>query len=603
MPPSSRRERTPVDLYQHHEIETPENVVLDYEIAGIGSRVLAAFLDLLILIAWFLGIAMIAGIVGLNQLVGSWVQAIYILVGMLAYWGYFTLFEAFRFGQTPGKRYVGIRAVRETGHPINLGAAGARGLLRAIDLFPPLLLLDALLIAFHPRARRLGDLVAGTIVVRDQPVESRVPDQVEELPAESGAPELDDAEFRVLREFTERSAQLTPELRDRFAARLSERFAPRFPSRSDQPIVFLSQLYHLELSRRRGRYATARRGAGGIAERFIVRKSTRWEEFRTLADRVAKHGLDSLGPEELPEFASRYREVAADLARARTYRAPPMTRHLLERLVAAGHNALYRDERKTAARAWEIVMRECPAAVIQSWRYVLVAVVTFAAPIAAGFLLMRERPALAQEVLPDGMLRRAEAGVERQAEGKGYYVADPRVQAAEASFIIGNNVRVAFFCFAGGILLGVGALVLLAFNGLSIGTTFGHFANLGLFGYIGTFVIGHGTLELFAICVAGAAGFLLGKSISAPGELARSDALVINGRRAVRMVGAVVVMLGVAGTIEGFVSTGTGGLSYRIGLGGASVLFLVLYLINGASYLGSIAVPPDGAGPARTRPA
>ena len=602
MPASAPRTRTPLDLYQHHEIETPENVVLDYEIAGIGSRVLAAFLDLLILFAWFLGIAVIAGIVGLSQLVGSWVQAIYIVVAMLAYWGYFTLFEAFRFGQTPGKRYVGIRAVRETGHPINLGAAAARGLLRAVDLFPPLLLLDALLIALHPRARRLGDLVAGTIVVRDQPVEARLPEPVEELSEEVGAPELDDAEFRILREYMERSARFTPELRERFAARLTERFAARFPARTDHPAVFLSHLYQLELSRRRGRYASSRRGAGGIAERFISRKSTRWEEFRSLAERAAKHGLDSLGPEELPDFASRYREVAADLARARTYRAPLVTRNLLERLVAAGHNVLYRDERKTAARAWEIVMRECPAAVIQNWRYVLVAVVTFAAPIAAGFLLMRERPALAQEVLPDGMLRRAEAGVERQAAGQGYYEADPRLQAAEASFIISNNVRVAFLCFAGGVLLGVGALVLLAFNGLSIGTTFGHFANLGLFGYIGTFVIGHGTLELFAICVAGAAGFLLGKSIIAPGELTRSDALVINGRRAVRMVGAVVVMLGVAGTIEGFVSTGTGGVSYRMALGAASVVFLLLYLTNGAQYLRGDAGRPTASGPARTRP-
>jgi uncharacterized membrane protein SpoIIM required for sporulation len=472
-----------------------------------------------------------------------------------------------------------------------------------VDLFPPLLLLDALLIALHPRARRLGDLVAGTIVVRDQPVEARMSEPVEELAEESGAPELDEAEFRVLREYMERSAQFTPALRERFAARLSERFAARFPSRSDQPVVFLSHLYQLELSRRRGRYASSRRGTGGIAERFIARKSTRWEEFRALADRAAKNGLDSLGPEELPEFASRYREIAADLARARTYRAPPVTRNLLERLVAAGHNVLYRDERKTAARVWEIAMRECPAAVIQSWRYVVVAVVTFAAPIAAGFLLMRERPALAHEVLPDGMLRRAEAGVERQAAGQGYYVADPRLQAAEASFIISNNVRVAFFCFAGGILLGVGALALLAFNGLSIGTTFGHFANLGLFGYIGTFVVGHGTLELFAICVAGAAGFLLGTSIIAPGELTRSDALVVNGRRAVRMVGAVVVMLGVAGTIEGFVSTGTGGISYRMALGSASVLFLILYLTNGASYLRKGAGRPVAGDRARTRPA
>jgi uncharacterized membrane protein SpoIIM required for sporulation/uncharacterized RDD family membrane protein YckC len=598
--PATGRPASPLELYQHHEIETPENVVLDYEIAGIGSRVLAAFLDVLILLAWFLGVGIVVQIVGLADLFGSWLEAIYIVIAMLAYWGYFTLFEALRFGQTPGKRYVGVRVVRDTGHAINLGAAGARGLLRAVDLFPPLLLLDALLIALHPRAKRLGDLVAGTIVVRDQPVEARVPELPEENQEEAGAPELDDAEFRVLREYVERSARFTPELRERFAARLSERFAPRFPSRSEKPVVFLSHLYQLELSRRRGRYASSRRGAGGLADRFVARKSTRWEEFRVLADRASKHGLDSLGPSELPDFASRYREVAADLARARTYRAPITTRNLLERLVAAGHNVLYRDERKTAARVWEILMRECPAAVIQGWRYVLVGIIVFGAPVAAGYFLMRERPALAQEVLPDGMLRRAEAGVERQAAGQGYYVAQPERQAAEASFIISNNVRVAFLCFAGGVLLGVGALVLLAFNGLSIGTTFGHFANLGLFGYIGTFVVGHGTLELFAICVAGAAGFLLGKSIIAPGELTRGDALVVNGRMAVRMVGAVVVMLAVAGTIEGFVSTGTGDLAYRLALGSASVLFLILYLMNGATALRRSGARQVVGGPART---
>jgi uncharacterized membrane protein SpoIIM required for sporulation/uncharacterized RDD family membrane protein YckC len=603
MPSTRPRDVTPLELYQHHEIETPENVVLDYEIAGVGSRVLAVFLDLLILFAWFAGVGIFFEILGLTEMFGSWLQAAYILVGMLAYWGYFTLFEALRFGQTPGKRYVGIRVVRDTGHPIDLGAAAARGLLRAIDLFPPLLLLDALLIALHPRAKRLGDLVAGTIVVRDQPVESKLPELPGEPTEEAGAPELDDAEFRILREYIERSARFTPELRDRFAARLSERFAVRFPTRSAEPVAFLAHLYQLELARRRGRYATYRRAGGGIAERLIARKSTRWEEFRLLADRAARRGLDSFGPEELPDFAARYREVAADLARARTYRAPAATRNLLERLVAAGHNALYRDERKTAARVWEIVLRECPAGVIQGWRYVVIAVLTFSAPIAAGYLLMREEPALAEAVLPDGMLRRAEAGVERQARGEGYYVSRPELQAAEASFIISNNVRVAFLCFAGGVLLGVGSLVLLAFNGLSIGTTFGHFANMGLFGYIGTFVAGHGTLELFAICVAGAAGFLLGKSIIAPGELTRGDALVVNGRLAIRMVGAVVVMLVVAGTIEGFVSTGTGGLTYRLALGGASLAFLLLYLTNGAIYLRRIGAGPVVGGPARTRAA
>ncbi|MEO8201621.1 MAG: RDD family protein, partial [Gemmatimonadota bacterium] len=398
MPLNDRAEYRRPDYEQHLEVETPENVVLDFEIAGVGSRVFAALLDFLILGAWMLGAVVLVNLLQLGglsfnwvHLLGTWVKAFLILAFGLAYWAYFTFFEALRAGQTPGKRYSGIRVVRDTGHPVNLGSAGARGLLRTIDFFPPLLLLDVLLIALHPRAKRLGDLVAGTIVVRDQPVESSLPEIIETVAEETGAPELEDSEFRVLREYIERSAEFSPELRNRFAERLSERFADRFPSRPASPIAFLSQLYQSELRRRQSRFAVARRGGSGITERFIARKTTRWQEFRALADRAAKRGLDSLDPAELPEFAARYREVAADLARARTYHAPMATRHQLERLVAAGHNSLYRDERKTAARLWEIVMRECPAAVLQSWRYVLLASLTFAGPAVAGYLLLRER--------------------------------------------------------------------------------------------------------------------------------------------------------------------------------------------------------------------
>ena len=77
------------------------------------------------------------------------------------------------------------------------------------------------------------------------------------------------------------------------------------------------------------------------------------------------------------------------------------------------------------------------------------------------------------------------------------------------SGIITNNVRVAIACFAGGIFLGVGSLVLLGFNGLLIGASAGHFANAGLLDYLLEFVVGHGLLELFAIWVAGVAVFHL----------------------------------------------------------------------------------------------
>jgi uncharacterized membrane protein SpoIIM required for sporulation len=150
-----------------------------------------------------------------------------------------------------------------------------------------------------------------------------------------------------------------------------------------------------------------------------------------------------------------------------------------------------------------------------------------------------------------------------------------------ASSIITNNIQVAFQCFAGGIFLGVGALVMLAFNGVLLGAVSAHFANAGLLGYLWTFVVGHSVLELFSIWIAGAAGFRLGLALIAPGQLSRGDALVVTGRQAVRMVGAAVVLLVIAGAIEGSISAGDLPLAARLGVSAGSVVFLGLYLLNG----------------------
>ena len=208
----------------------------------------------------------------------------------------------------------------------------------------------------------------------------------------------------------------------------------------------------------------------------------------------------------------------------------------------------------------------------------LVAFLAFAVPAAIGDQMLRDSPAIAAEVLPDVMLERAEAGAERMARGERFVEVERGNRPVAASSIITNNVRVAFYCFAGGIFLGVGSLLLLAFNGLQIGASAGHFANAGLLGYLLQFILGHGALELFAIWVAGAAGFLLGKAVVAPGDLARSDAIVLAGRQAVRMVGAAAVCLLVAGIIEGFVSTSGLDWTGRAVASALSLLFLGAYL-------------------------
>jgi uncharacterized membrane protein SpoIIM required for sporulation len=228
-----------------------------------------------------------------------------------------------------------------------------------------------------------------------------------------------------------------------------------------------------------------------------------------------------------------------------------------------------------------VLARECPAAIRQARGYIAIACLSFLLPATAGYLLMREQPALAVDLLPEVLVERADAGAERMAAGRRYVDVAPGDRPLMASSIITNNVRVAIACFAGGIFLGVGSLVLLGFNGLLIGASAGHFANRGLLGYLLEFILGHGLLELFAIWVAGAAGFMLGRSVVAPGDLSRSDALVLSGRTAVRLVGGAAILLVVAGLIEGFVSAGEGGVAFRAMASAASVAFLAVYLLNG----------------------
>ncbi|MBK7834394.1 MAG: stage II sporulation protein M [Gemmatimonadetes bacterium] len=587
------------DFRQHLEVETPEHVVIDYEIAGLGSRGLAAIIDTLIVFALMTANLLVAMKLysTFKVVVGAWIP----LAQFVVVWGYFTLFEGFRDGQTPGKKWMGLRVIRDTGHPITVREAGARNLLRIVDLLPPPYLLGILFIAFHPKGKRIGDLVAGTVVVRDRPADAPVAlIEGEGDAVATGAPQLSDEDFRILREFVGRAPQLPPVVRTRLATQLAARIADRYPTRDPDHVAFVTAAWRDESARRRGRFAAripqrataggeAPRGASAVMERVVARKGARWDAFGAMASRATSQGLDTLSADELPDFAARYREVAADLARARTYGADARVRLRLERLVAAGHNLLYRDDRKTWHRMWRFVAVECPAAVVSAWRIVLIAFLAFTLPALGGYAALRERPALAEEVLPAVMLERAEEGKREVAAGRGYAQAQAESRAGIASYIMTNNMRVAFACFAGGVVLGVGSLVSLAFNGLLLGAISAHFQNVGLLAYLWTFVAGHGVLELFAIWCAGAAGFLLGLAIVRPGPYSRRDALVLNARVAMRLVGTSIVLLLVAGTIEGFLSTSGAATWIKVTVSVASAVLLALYLANGARFRDEVA--------------
>ena len=109
--------------------------------------------------------------------------------------------------------------------------------------------------------------------------------------------------------------------------------------------------------------------------------------------------------------------------------------------------------------------------------------------------------------------------------------------------------------------------------------------------YLLTFVLGHGVLELTAIFISAGAGFRLANAIIAPGDRTRRDALVVEGRIAARMIGAVVTLLAIAGTIEGLLSTSAAPAVWKYGVSAATAALLVLYLANGYAYINSARRP------------
>lgn len=587
-------------LRQHLPIETPEHVAVHLELAGVGSRAAAALLDTSLVTLALLLLHVLAGALGLGE-IGSalegWALAVLILLSFLTFFGYFAFFEALNGGRTPGKQALGLRVVMETGHPVTPAAAMVRNLVRLLDCYFPLLpFLPGLVMVFlHRRNQRLGDLAAGTIVVRDRPVDwALVPapprEASAEEPLETGPPELSEDEFRLLDQYLARADQLDAAVQVRLATDLSRRFQNRIPRRTEDPDSFLAALHAEEQGKRRGRFATrAQTGTVGrttvTAERFVAKKRDGWETFHVIAARVERAGVGALTPGEIPGFAARYREIAADLARARTYGVDPRVIEYLERVVSAGHNALYRARGHRRTPVVRYLLRDFPAAVVQSWRYVLAAFLLFAIPAIVGYVMIRGRPELADEVLSPVMVSRAEQAADRQARGIGYAQSRGETLPVLASAIMTNNIGVAFWAFVGGMLAGTLTAFVLVTNGLSLGLGFGLFVNYHAGGYLATFVAGHGVLELTAIFIAAGAGFRLAGALILPGDRTRKDALVVEGRIAARMIGAVVSLLALAGTIEGLLSASDApaGLKYAVSVTTAGLL--VLYLWSGRAYL------------------
>lgn len=211
-------------------IETPEGVSIDLTLAGLGSRLGAAAIDVVIQGVLLLAVTLALSLAGtaVSPDLGVFLLGVGTLVVMIIVIGYYIVFEAFNGGRTPGKAVFGIRVVTVDGSALSLGAVTLRTLMRLVDFLPAAYAIGAIAVVTSARNQRLGDLVANTVVVRDRiPVSpATTPMPVDDLRGWDVSA-VGDAEITLIRRWASRRHDLNDDARRNLAGDLALRLRPR----------------------------------------------------------------------------------------------------------------------------------------------------------------------------------------------------------------------------------------------------------------------------------------------------------------------------------------------------------------------------------------
>ena len=225
-------------FFNQINLQTPESVELEFTLAGIGNRSFALIIDYIIVgltalltwsISYYLAYQIDPGFIsGSNpNLPAQWIIAIQSLVAFAIYAGYFVILETLWQGQTPGKKWTKIRVIRDNGKPERLPQAILRALLRPVD---DILFIGVFFIVFSQREKRIGDLVAGTLVVQDEQasksanfdISPEAQDLAVQLRVESEIANLLPEDFATIRDFLQRRQNIMLEYQHQLSRKLAE---------------------------------------------------------------------------------------------------------------------------------------------------------------------------------------------------------------------------------------------------------------------------------------------------------------------------------------------------------------------------------------------
>jgi uncharacterized RDD family membrane protein YckC len=248
-------------MAEEYQLLTPESVDISYDVAGIGSRFVAATVDLLSQIGLLVLITL--GSIGLMQLPepGPTAGAILLITLYFAvFWGYFIIFETLWSGQTPGKRLAHLRVIKTSGHPIGFIDALVRNLLRIVDFLPSLYALGVVVMFANRRSRRIGDLAAGTVVIKERPrirmgdLPAPIPNAAHVPPLGAPDPEelawnlrsLSAQDTQIVADYLDRSTGFPSEVRARVGSEIAHMVAVKIGAREPlDPTPFLRRVLDL----------------------------------------------------------------------------------------------------------------------------------------------------------------------------------------------------------------------------------------------------------------------------------------------------------------------------------------------------------------------
>jgi uncharacterized membrane protein SpoIIM required for sporulation len=325
--------------------------------------------------------------------------------------------------------------------------------------------------------------------------------------------------------------------------------------------------------------------ADGVRQSLASFRSEReqdWRAFEELITRAEKHSPKALTDEELLSLPVLYRSTLSALSVARATSLDNALIAYLESLSLRGYFYLYGARRGLIERIADFFVHDWPGAIRDLWRETIASVALMVVGFIAGLRLVASDKAWYDAIIPADLAggRGPDATVEWLRMG--LYDGSDDYLSTFAAYLFTHNVQVSILAFALGFALAVPTVLLILVNGCILGAMFYVFWSKGLGYEFGGWLFIHGGTELFAICIAGAAGMRIGTRIAFPGALSRMKAAARAGRVAASAMVGVAIMLLAAGLLEGFgrqliISDG---LRYLIGGGFLAGWLAYFYLVR-----------------------